>query len=56
MNNEHISFTSAKIGSMVDVTDCEDPDGYCIFYYLIQDLKCFILSLISIHFKIKPIP
>ena len=26
------------------------------FYYLVQDLKCFVFSLIALHFKIKPIP
>jgi protein mago nashi len=56
MDKEHISFTSAKIGSLLNVQDSEDPEGYRAFYYLIQDLKCFILSLISMHFKIKPIP
>jgi protein mago nashi len=56
MGKEHISFTSAKIGSLLNVQDSEDPEGYRAFYYLIQDLKCFILSLISLHFKIKPIP
>eukprot|EP01033_Poteriospumella_lacustris_P014371 gene14371-10269_t len=56
MDREHISFTSAKIGSLMNVQDSEDPEGYRNFYYLIQDLKCLILSLISLHFKIKPIP
>nr|KYP34115.1 Protein mago nashi isogeny [Cajanus cajan] len=32
-----------------------DPEGLRIFYYLVQDLKCFVFSLISLHFKIKPI-
>lgn len=40
----------------MNVQDSEDPEGYRNFYYLIQDLKCLILSLISLHFKIKPIP
>ncbi|KAF4370087.1 hypothetical protein G4B88_008825 [Cannabis sativa] len=55
MGNEHISFTTSKIGSLVDVQSSNDPEGLRIFYYLVQDLKCFVFSLISLHFKIKPI-
>lgn len=32
-----------------------DPEGLRVFYYLVQDLKCLVFSLISLHFKIKPI-
>jgi len=56
IGSEHISFTCSKIGSLLDVQDSSDPDGLRIFYYLVQDLKCFVFSLISLHFKIKPIP
>eukprot|EP01039_Chlorochromonas_danica_P001825 gene1825-1994_t len=56
IDREHISFTSAKIGSLLDVMESSDPEGYRVFYYLIQDLKCIVFSLISLHFKIKPIP
>ncbi|BGP54128.1 hypothetical protein JCM8202v2_001702 [Rhodotorula sphaerocarpa] len=45
---------TAKIGSMVDVNNSDDPEGMQIFYYLVQDLKIFVYSLISLHFKIKP--
>ncbi|KAJ3110060.1 hypothetical protein HDU96_006950, partial [Phlyctochytrium bullatum] len=55
MGNEHISFTTAKIGSLMDVTASKDPEGLRVFYYLIQDLKCLVFSLIALHFKIKPI-
>ncbi|PQQ00229.1 protein mago nashi homolog [Prunus yedoensis var. nudiflora] len=47
MGNEHISFTTSKIGSLVDVQSSKDPEGLRIFYYLVQDLKCFVFSLIS---------
>ncbi len=47
---------SSKIGSLLNVQESNDPEGFRIFYYLIQDLKCFVFSLISLHFKIKPIP
>lgn len=52
----HISFETAKIGSLVDVQNSEDPEGLRVFYYLIQDLRMFVFSLISLHFKIKPTP
>ncbi|WEW55827.1 Protein mago nashi 2 [Emydomyces testavorans] len=55
LGNEHISFETAKIGSLVDVTESADPEGLRVFYYLVQDLKAFVFSLISLHFKIKPI-
>ncbi|EFA81989.1 mago nashi protein [Heterostelium album PN500] len=37
-NNEHISFTTTKIGSLLEVEK-------------IQDLKCLVFSLIGLHFK-----
>lgn len=36
MGNEHISFTTSKIGSLVDVQTSKDPEGLRIFYYLVQ--------------------
>lgn len=39
LGNEHISFETAKIGSLVDVQDSEDPEGLRVMYYLVQDLK-----------------
>ncbi|KAJ6940126.1 hypothetical protein NC651_006310 [Populus alba x Populus x berolinensis] len=36
MGNEHISFTTSKIGSLVDVHSSQDPEGLRIFYYLVQ--------------------
>ncbi|KAK0543537.1 hypothetical protein OC846_003172 [Tilletia horrida] len=55
LGSDHISFETAKIGSLVDVQESEDPEGLRVFYFLVQDLRCLILSLISLHFKIKPI-
>ncbi|KAK3279777.1 Protein mago nashi 2 [Cymbomonas tetramitiformis] len=55
MGKEHISFTTAKIGSLLDVQSSKDPEGLRGFYYLVQDIKCFVFSLIGLHFKIKPI-
>ena len=34
--DEHISFTTSKIGSLVDVNQSRDPDGLRCFYYLVQ--------------------
>ncbi|KAJ0329422.1 hypothetical protein COL5a_003980 [Colletotrichum fioriniae] len=47
--------STAKIGSLVDVTESADPEGLRVFYYLVQDLKALVFSLIALHFKIKPI-
>lgn len=52
LGNDHISFETAKIGSLVDVTESEDPEGLRVFYYLVQDLKALVFSLISLHFKV----
>lgn len=55
IGDEHISFTTSKTGSLVDVNHSKDPDGLRCFYYLVQDLKCLVFSLIGLHYKIKPI-
>lgn len=43
----------AKIGSLLDVQDSKDPEGLRIFYYLVQDLRCLLFSLIGLHFKVR---
>ncbi|KAF2199934.1 Mago nashi protein [Delitschia confertaspora ATCC 74209] len=55
IGNEHVSFETAKIGSLAEIQDSADPEGLRVFYYLVQDLKALVFSLISLHFKIKPI-
>eukprot|EP00056_Hartaetosiga_gracilis_P019358 m.13806 g.13806 ORF g.13806 m.13806 type:complete len:151 (-) comp7637_c0_seq1:112-564(-) len=55
LGDDHIAFKTAKIGSMMDINESKDPEGLRGFYYLVQDLKCLVISLISLHFKIKPI-
>ncbi|KXZ54205.1 hypothetical protein GPECTOR_5g299 [Gonium pectorale] len=55
LGGQHISFTCTKLGSVLQVQNSKDPDGLRIFYYLVQDLKCLVFSLISAHFKIQPI-
>ena len=52
IGKEHISFTTSKIGSYVDVQNSKDPNGLRVFYYLVQDIKCFVFSLISLHFRV----
>eukprot|EP00026_Physarum_polycephalum_P020702 Phypoly_transcript_23457.p1 GENE.Phypoly_transcript_23457~~Phypoly_transcript_23457.p1 ORF type:complete len:167 (+),score=25.96 Phypoly_transcript_23457:57-503(+) len=53
--SDHISFGTTKIGSLLEVQESKDPEGLRIFYYLVQDLKWFVFSLMRLHFKIKPI-
>ena len=48
----HSILQTAKIGSLVDVTESADPEGLRVFYYLVQDLKALVFSLISLHFKV----
>lgn len=55
LEDEHISFATSKIGSLADVQASQDPEGLRVFYYLVQDLKCFVFSLIGLHFRIKPV-
>ncbi|UYV60596.1 MAGOH [Cordylochernes scorpioides] len=55
MDDEHVSFTTSKIGSLADINNSKDPEGLRCFYYLVQDLKCLVFSLIGLNFKIKPI-
>ena len=45
----HNSHTHTHTSSL------RDEEGLRLFYYLVQDLKCMVFSLISLHFKIKPI-
>ena len=56
LHDSHIAFECAKIGSLLDVSNSQDPEGMRTFYYVVQDLRCLVFSLIALHFKIKPIP
>jgi len=55
IGKHHIALTACKIGSSSDIQKSSDPDGMKIFYYLTQDLKELLLTLISCHFKARPI-
>lgn len=54
--SEHISFTCSKIGSLAEIGSSKDPEGLRAFYFLVQDLRCLVFSLVGMHFRIKPIP
>lgn len=56
IGNEHLAFTCPEILSLLEVQKSPDPQGLKLFYYLAQDLKCLVFSLINLHFKVKPIP
>lgn len=43
---------TSKIGSLLDVQQSQDPEGLRNFYYLVQDIKTFIFTLITMHFKV----
>eukprot|EP00892_Ulva_mutabilis_P001878 jgi/Ulvmu1/11691/UM008_0101.1 len=54
MGDDHISFATTKLGSMLQVTESRDPDGLRVFYYLVQDLKTLAISIMNSHFRIHP--
>jgi Mago nashi protein len=42
---DRLDRKTAKIGSLVDIQDSEDPEGLRVFYYLVQDLKVTFSTL-----------
>jgi protein mago nashi len=36
LGKDHISFTTTKLGSLLQVQQSKDPDGLRTFYYLVQ--------------------
>ena len=52
LGNDHIAFETSKLGSLVEVDSSKDPEGLKLFYFLLQDLKCLVFSLIGLHFKV----
>jgi protein mago nashi len=54
LGNHHISFCTTKLGSLVDVQESSEHGALKIFYWLVQDLRCFVFALIGLHFRIKP--
>mgnify|MGYP001560300686 FL=1 len=47
-------FKTKTIVSLSSIRNEEEKESLKIFYYLAQDLKTLVYSLISLHFKIKP--
>jgi protein mago nashi len=55
LDNKHISFSTSKFGSFMDVKNSKDPNGLTVFHYLLQDIKCMVFSIINMHFRLKPV-
>ncbi|THH10898.1 hypothetical protein EW146_g8225 [Bondarzewia mesenterica] len=49
VGNDHIAFETAKIGSLADIQDSEDPEGLRVFYYLVQDLRLEIVAMAVLY-------
>ena len=56
LDGQRVNFKLGKLGSLLAVEESKDPEGLRVLYYLVQDLRCLVLSLIALHFKIKPHP
>ena len=54
-DNKHISFITSKITSSLEIRQSKDPRGLEIVYFFVQDLKAFLFTLMSMHFRIKPV-
>lgn len=54
LGDKHVCFTTAAIKTFDDVSSSQDPAGLKIYYYLCQDLRAFMLSLIQLHFRLQP--
>ncbi|GFE54670.1 mago nashi [Babesia ovis] len=52
LDGKHYTFSTSKIGSLSEVLNSKDPNGLRVFYYLVQDLKCFVFSLINLCFRV----
>jgi hypothetical protein len=35
------------------VQKSKDAAGLTVFFYLVQDLKCFVFSLVNLHFRVQ---
>ncbi len=52
IGSKEINLVTSKIGSYGEVQKTNDPNGLTIFFYLVQDLKCFVFSLVNLHFRV----
>lgn len=56
LDGKHVRIITGKLGSIVRVQQSGDPEALATFYYLVQDLRALMFALISMHFKVKPVP
>merc|ERR1712222_68137 len=54
VNNDHYLYSTKKLGSIIHIEKSSDPDGLTKFHFFVQDLKCFLISALSIQLKIYP--
>ena len=52
VGGREVSLQTSKIGSYAEVQKTKDPTGLTVFFYLVQDLKCFVFSLVNLHFRV----
>ena len=53
VGTREVSLQTSKIGSYAEVQKTKDPSGLTVFFYLVQDLKCFVFSLVNLHFRVR---
>jgi protein mago nashi len=53
VGGKEVSLQTSKIGSYAEVQKTKDPAGLTVFFYLVQDLKCFVFSLVNLHFRVR---
>lgn len=52
LGEDHISFTTSKIGSLIDVNQCKDPEGLRTFYYLVQEHGLFFNRFSFVNYEL----
>ena len=52
VGEKEITLQTSKIGSYAEVQKSKDAEGLTAFFYLVQDLKCFVFSLVNLHFRV----
>jgi protein mago nashi len=52
VGSKEVSLQTSKIGSYAEVQKTKDPNGLTAFFYLVQDLKCLVFSLVNLHFRV----
>jgi len=54
-HNYHISFSTSMISTVGETMKSRDAEGLKCYYYLVHELKSFMLTIMNLHFKVKPI-